>query len=113
MPPVCVKAFGHVHLKSSRGKRMLATVSAGIAPPTRCNDVLLNVPAALTSRHQMFRGALEVHRLTYRKPMLSSECGHVGEPHGVLAVTASSVLLFECMGAPRPKVGHAEDPPLG
>ena len=92
---------------------MFATVPASVAPPARCNDVLLNVPAALTSCHQMFGGAPEAHSLAQRKAMLANECGHVGEPHGVLAVTASPVLLLECMGAPRPKVGHAEDPSLG
>lgn len=92
---------------------MLAAVPAGVAPPACRNDISLNVPAALASSHEMFRGALEARSLAHCKAMLASKWGYVDEPHGVLAVTASPVLLFECMGAPRPIVGHAEDLSLG
>jgi hypothetical protein len=57
-------------------------------------------------------GTTEVHSLTQGESLLASKRRDVNEPHWKLAVEALPVLLLERMGAPRPKVGHVEDPSL-
>lgn len=92
---------------------LFASMSPCVAGQARRGNIARVILAAITSGFQMLCGTLEACGLAQGEAVSFSECHHVCQPHGLLAVAALALLKFKCVRAMHPKTGHAEEPSLG
>ncbi len=76
-------------------KGVLRTVAPGVAEQTGGYDVGSLITTATRSCNDVLRSKLEVASELRRQFMVPSECFGVALPHGLFAVKASAILLFE------------------
>lgn len=99
MPASLVHSLLHVTPILIRSRGLLSGMPSIVAPPAGRNDVGLRISTTSTPRMQMFGCGLIVRGLTVRQTVALGKNFRRDRPHGLAAIKAEAVLLFEGVGA--------------
>jgi hypothetical protein len=99
MPSSLAHSLLHVTPILIRCRGLLSGMPSTVAPPAGRNDVGLRISSTIAFRREMFGCGLVVHGLTQGQAVTLGKEFRRTRPHGLAAIRAEAMLLFEGMGA--------------